>query len=282
MTTTKTNKKHVHYETNTIGRDLIVGDIHGCVEDLLKALVLLNFNQETDRLFSVGDLIDRGPDSITSAELIFEPWFYPTKGNHEDLLVISTINKSHDATECWLFNGGIWSISTDKQRLEDVANKMSTLPLIISVGTGIARFNIVHAELAKRDVYHNGVLVTDQMIDNWEFTSQQEDDMMWGRGIVGTYQLSTGKTAYNMYHDAELLSPTYVGHTPQTEARRIEQQIYIDTGAVYYHTSANKNASAHLTIAEPGKQVLHKYFLHTGKLDWLPLAGIPTKGMAKP
>ena len=51
------------FTRNTTGRDLIVGDIHGCFGRLANALTLIDFDPARDRLFSVGDLVDRGPDS---------------------------------------------------------------------------------------------------------------------------------------------------------------------------------------------------------------------------
>ena len=45
------------------GRDWIVGDVHGCFQTLRQALAAIDFEPGRDRLFSVGDLIDRGPHS---------------------------------------------------------------------------------------------------------------------------------------------------------------------------------------------------------------------------
>ena len=44
------------------GRDLVVGDVHGHFATLRHALGELEVGAG-DRLFSLGDLIDRGPDS---------------------------------------------------------------------------------------------------------------------------------------------------------------------------------------------------------------------------
>jgi hypothetical protein len=56
--------------------------------DLLDRLLdHVRFDPACDRLFSVGDLIDRGPDSLRSLEFLEAPWFYAVKGNHEDLLL---------------------------------------------------------------------------------------------------------------------------------------------------------------------------------------------------
>ncbi len=41
----------------------VVGDIHGCFSMLMKRLRECRFDPQQDLLVSVGDLIDRGPDS---------------------------------------------------------------------------------------------------------------------------------------------------------------------------------------------------------------------------
>ena len=70
---------------NRAGTDYVVGDIHGCYGLLQAALERLDFDTACDRLFCVGDLIDRGPDSRACLELVFEPWLHAVRGNHEEL-----------------------------------------------------------------------------------------------------------------------------------------------------------------------------------------------------
>ena len=59
MTTTCTRV----VSTNQSGRDLVVGDVHGCFRTLERALSELDFIPSRDRLFGVGDLVNRGPHS---------------------------------------------------------------------------------------------------------------------------------------------------------------------------------------------------------------------------
>lgn len=47
---------------NLKGKDYVVGDIHGCYSLLYTKLTQLGFDFSKDRLISVGDLCDRGPD----------------------------------------------------------------------------------------------------------------------------------------------------------------------------------------------------------------------------
>ena len=63
----------VTYQTNALGRDFAVGDIHGSFSALQTALDTIEFNSEVDRLFSVGDLVDRGPESHHVLEWLDKP-----------------------------------------------------------------------------------------------------------------------------------------------------------------------------------------------------------------
>lgn len=48
---------------NSLGRDFVVGDLHGYYAELMQALEQVSFDFTQDRLLAVGDLINRGPDS---------------------------------------------------------------------------------------------------------------------------------------------------------------------------------------------------------------------------
>ena len=65
-----------HVAANQRGRDFVVGDIHGWYGPLMAELEAVCFDPARDRLFSVGDLINRGPDSERCLLLTQEPWFF--------------------------------------------------------------------------------------------------------------------------------------------------------------------------------------------------------------
>ena len=100
---------------NKQGSDYIFGDLHGCLDLLLEKMDEVGFNKGIDRLFSVGDLIDRGPKSIECLRLVKESWFYPVQGNHEDMMVSAVLNG--DNPDLWLINGGEWSLEADEDEL---------------------------------------------------------------------------------------------------------------------------------------------------------------------
>ena len=64
-------------------RTLIIGDVHGCLDETGSLLDLLDYRQSHDRLIFVGDLINRGPNSMGVLELIAKLNADFVLGNHE-------------------------------------------------------------------------------------------------------------------------------------------------------------------------------------------------------
>lgn len=263
-----------HFTTNTAGTDYVVGDIHGCIDYLNRAMELLKFDKACDRMFSVGDLIDRGPYSMETGELIMEPWFFAVRANHEDMMIKSVVDNDWRATDMWLNNGGDWSRQCDQARVRALAEAAATLPYVIAVGdSGIDRFNIVHAELAFDDGIKR-IVVSDQWLDNGVFTAGQLFTMIWGREMISCGEEHYPPHPSKLFHHPEHLSPTYVGHTPVQRPVRVQNQIYIDSGAVFARRATWSHDRA-LTIAQPNAGVLHRYIPATDVLYTDYLQDIP-------
>ncbi len=64
-------------------RTIIVGDIHGCIDEFNELVKTLSYDKETDRLILLGDLIDRGPDSVAVVRRAREMDLECVMGNHE-------------------------------------------------------------------------------------------------------------------------------------------------------------------------------------------------------
>jgi hypothetical protein len=68
-------------------RRIIIGDVHGCIDELEELIYTLNINT-SDSIFFIGDLIDRGPDSVAVVKKCYALSIdYEVKlilGNHEE------------------------------------------------------------------------------------------------------------------------------------------------------------------------------------------------------
>ena len=68
---------------NALGRDFVVGDVHGCFRTLDTALTAIGFDSRTDRLFGVGDLVNRGPHSEEALGWLERRFETVVLGNHD-------------------------------------------------------------------------------------------------------------------------------------------------------------------------------------------------------
>jgi hypothetical protein len=64
-------------------RRIFVGDIQGCREPLVRLLAAVGFARGSDRLLPVGDLVNKGPDSPGTLDLLMELGAEPVLGNHD-------------------------------------------------------------------------------------------------------------------------------------------------------------------------------------------------------
>jgi len=64
-------------------RTIVVSDIHGCIDEFEELLKTLSYKKEKDRLILLGDLIDRGPDSVGVVRKAREMDLECVMGNHE-------------------------------------------------------------------------------------------------------------------------------------------------------------------------------------------------------
>jgi hypothetical protein len=69
-----------------MSRSIIVGDVHGCCDELEDLLAYVGFGR-SDRLYFVGDLIVRGPKPRGTLALVRKLGGRAVRGNHEDRLL---------------------------------------------------------------------------------------------------------------------------------------------------------------------------------------------------
>lgn len=198
---------------NTTGRDFVVGDLHGCLPLLLALLDKAEFNRSTDRLFSVGDLADRGVDSVGTIALIKEPWFEAVMGNHDYF-----VHKHEEVDPAiHIMNGGDWWYAAlDAERYQCI-DLVGTLPYAIEVETDSGRVGLVHAEVPDDDW-----TVWDRFDPGNEMMSHFA---MWGRAII------RGKVPW--FKGVANIDQVYVGHSVVGELWDVYNVKYIDTGACY-------------------------------------------------
>jgi calcineurin-like phosphoesterase family protein len=96
-------------------RTFAIGDIHGCLRALQALLAEVN-PQHDDCVVTLGDYIDRGPDSKGVLDAVLSLGkrcrHVPLKGNH-DLMMLSA-REDRDHFSDWLLNGGDQTLASYK------------------------------------------------------------------------------------------------------------------------------------------------------------------------
>jgi serine/threonine protein phosphatase 1 len=261
--------KIARFKANDNGRDFVIGDLHGCPTLLERLLDQVSFDPAADRVFSVGDIADRGPEPMAALSLLDEPWFHAVRGNHEDnLLSCFDIHAGKESiSNCW--NGAeiVWGnewlaeeITEDfmpSSALQQALDKIQDLPYIITVGDGAKRFNIVHAGLYfsffdhHQDMRREGICL-DSDIDNG-FKNSSEDQM---HALINNFTL--GRELFKQPSGKRRvggLSTTYCGHTVHNQVMQEASHINLDTGA-YLSAWKKYEGEYRLTMAQANSDLL--------------------------
>jgi hypothetical protein len=125
-------------------RTIIIGDVHGCLEEFDELLKVVQHVPDRDRLILVGDLIDRGPDPVGVVRRVREMGAESVMGNHEDKCV-----QWFHREELRKSSGRINRMSVHPDRLvewgrlsRDDLDWMESLPVVIQLPEG---WWVVHA-----------------------------------------------------------------------------------------------------------------------------------------
>ncbi|WP_052501665.1 metallophosphoesterase [Thiomicrospira microaerophila] len=223
---------------NTRGTDYVIGDVHGHPARIEQALASVGFNPQRDRLFCLGDLIDRGRDSLGVLAYLDQPWFYAVRGNHEQMLInrfrYPIVHPFHanktqpSAMKLHAKNGGAWfDALVEEDDQQAVYQRCAGLALSITLASPWGTIGLVHAEVPRT-------------CDDWnQFVSQLPKDealreqSLWSRWFVGdVYDIEQ-----QCYLAQPIDAPRYLGgvvacvhgHTAVRQPVVNGNQIWIDT-----------------------------------------------------
>lgn len=244
---------------NLLGKDYVIGDLHGSYSVFENLLKNINFNPLTDRIISVGDLTDRGPESLKCLGLLREPWFHAVLSNHEQMMLHKFFGGFMGMY--WYQNGGEWgmeayndfvatkTLSTrvpqdSSSELFDLLELTKELPFLITVTTAAQKkFHILHAELPAR----GGTITDTELADPvtvFRLATIQRGDgdaFLWSRNIFANFYCRDlderdeiladikNNNSDRIFNDR--LSHIISGHTILQQPMTIIGQTNIDTGA---------------------------------------------------
>ena len=235
-------------------RDFIVPDVHGCYQQLITALVHLDFNFSRDRVWFLGDMVDRGPEVMDLIKLYMSQDnffrndnFHMVLGNHEAMLIEGI------TSSC---GGGKWVKEvTEEQKplLEDFINELQTTPFTIHLDSQGQSHFLAHAEVP---MPWHGYNVDWHTVYHYNYSTRvtwsYECDVIWGRTMI---------------HDKDFVFPltdyVFHGHTILEHPIQLGNRVYLDTG--FYYGSTKGVGS--LSIYETGTKVVRQIFVDFKKLE---------------
>ena len=256
------NPPTAYHGPNPIGgRDLVVADLHGELDTLEEALKSLEFRPAFDRLFTLGNLIDRGPRSADAMEWLTRGKFAGgVRGNHEQMLFDAFIAGEADTYDedgpgaLWRSHGGDWWYDSQdeaeegREHLGDRwCDAIEMLPYMTTIDYGDRRIGLVHSDGAT-DLWRHWSRIeqwAEQVCEQhkWKPTPRAQllqHDMLWRAAVTRAATQDDPKLRAALQGVDLVLS----GHNPAfwpTWTRA--NALCIDTGVHY-------EAQGHLTIAE--------------------------------
>lgn len=183
----------------------VVGDLHGCFSLLMAKLRQCHFDPWQDLLVSVGDVIDRGPDSLRCLRLMRKSWIVAVRGNHEQMALDALATGEQLS---WFMNGGAWFAHADQPAARLAVEACRKLPWILELRCRSGIHVVAHADYPDDDY-------------QW----QKEVDLqrvLWDRARL----MNNGNGIRGADH-------FWFGHTPLRHRLDRDNLHYIDTGAVF-------------------------------------------------
>lgn len=223
---------------NPIGRDFVIGDVHGAFDEVWEAMKAVGFDRSRDRLFSVGDLVDRGEGSHRASRFLDQPYVHAEAGNHEVALL--ELYRDQDDPDVGIemlarmnWNGMGWLAKVSAEDRAAMLEQMAQLPIVIEVETARGLVGLVHGEVP--------------LGMNWStFMARIEA----GHEATITSCLE-GRTRVERHDTSGVpgIGRIYSGHTIRWEgAERLGNVWAIDTGAVM--ATHPRNPRGRMTIAD--------------------------------
>lgn len=177
-----------------MNRTYVCSDLHSHLDVLEEALAAMD---ETDRLYFIGDAIDKGPDGLLPLKKIMnDKRCTMLMGNH-DLMFLQylacTSNKetpeaeTEDIEVSWLFlNFGFQTIAAyeecSEEEKQEIFEYLKNLPLVINLEVNGRKFLLVHAALPYKYNDVEGTMYTEEIKDpEHDWLYQWKSDFVWGR-----------------------------------------------------------------------------------------------------
>jgi len=140
----------VRLARNRTGRDFVVGDIQGDLSAVDGALREVKFDTVRDRLFCVGDLVDREADPAQTTEFLGRPYVFALRDDHAQLLLAMAdggyLDVDSERTRGLLAaNHTEWWFDASEPARRAVLSAIRALPIVLETEATDGVVGFVHA-----------------------------------------------------------------------------------------------------------------------------------------
>ena len=242
------------YAANRQGRDFVCGDLHGQLTSLFESMAKVQFDPQLDRLFSVGDLVDRGEQSKETFELLHEPWFHAIRGNHEAMMFKACESGNARDFIAWMNNGAEQWVKGDQgffrshEYFANFVQQMSAqMPWSIELSLRDGRrVGLVHAELPLNCSWNDVCLGLSgkRSTDNSTYTPLLHG-MFWHKGQASSIDAALGEI-----EPVDHVDHVFHGHTIMREITRCANRTFMDLGGYETGTLGLLNVEKYLKLSD--------------------------------
>ena len=194
----------------------VIGDIHGCYYTLTELVEKINDKYPSIKIYSVGDLVDRGNFSYEVIEFVKSQNIRFTPGNHDYMFCYFIRQPGSQMANVWLYNGYEKTLASYNRHNDEVSAHLDLImqvPLFLNLKDCF----ISHAGISKYyesilpEYFQSDLSILGNIIRN---DLEKSESILWTRGEL----LNIGKLQV-------------VGHTrrEKVEFKKKNNVVYIDT-----------------------------------------------------
>ena len=188
--------------------------MHGCFRTLERALGALAFDPSGDRLFGVGDLVNRGPHSDEAFEWLEQRFECVVLGNHDRW----ALNWFRASVPLPAPAGAEWLAGVPRRDYRRWRSALEAMPLAVTIETRHGPVGLVHAE-----VPHLSWAASLHALDR--ASAVAIDDALLGANAPREIIVRRRRRG------VEGLRALVHGHEPVGQVERVANRWNIDTGA---------------------------------------------------
>ena len=203
-------------------RLIVVGDVHGCLEELQDLLEKCEYRKEGSQVLLLGDLVNKGPFSAEVVQFARQEKMWCIRGNHDDAALCHALHLFPVTRPEYL--------SYLSKLSDDDIEWLKELPYTITIPAWRSVF--VHAGLLPHlnlEDQTNTDMTTLRNVFRENESAKSEDAFPWSgtsRPDIGEPWINQWKGGVNGYH-------AYFGHDAKRMLQISEYATGLDTGCSY-------------------------------------------------